>query len=314
MLSSVYQLSTEMNQANFAKDGANRFYWRQEKRRMDAEQVRDSIMFVSGNLDKSNYGPSQELTPANMRRTVYGRVSRYKLDTYLQTFDFPSPAISAEKRFITTVPLQRLFLMNSDFSQIEAEELAKRVASEPNNRARIKKAYEIVMLRQPTEQEIQLGLDYLTTEPLKEYEELKAKEKEAAPAGRGRGGRGGAAVSKVETPKSDAAEAGGSGMPPAEEAVSASAEAKPAEAKDKAASDKTATADAKPMPMPPDADAAAGAAPAAAADADMGNGMMGGVNGRRGGRGGAAEIKYDPTAWGRYAKVLFSSSEFLFIN
>ena len=42
--------------------------------------------------------------------------------------------------------------------------------------------------------------------------------------------------------------------------------------------------------------------------------MMGGVNGRRGGRGGVPEIKYEPTAWGRYAKVLFSSSEFLFIN
>ena len=75
---------------------------------------------------------------------------------------------------------------------------------------------------------------------------------------------------------------------------------------DKAA--KPETADAKPIPL--EADAAAGGA---AAD-DMGNGMMGGVNGRRGGRGGAQEIKYDPTAWGRYAKVLFSSSEFLFIN
>jgi len=57
-------------------------------------------------------GPSQDLTPAYKRRTVYGKVSRYKLDTYLQTFDFPSPNISAEKRFTTTVPLQRLFLMN----------------------------------------------------------------------------------------------------------------------------------------------------------------------------------------------------------
>ncbi|MFM2124260.1 MAG: hypothetical protein RL328_711, partial [Acidobacteriota bacterium] len=302
MLSSVYQLGTDMNEANFAKDGANRLYWRQEKRRMDAEQVRDSIMFVSGNLEKSSYGPSQELTPNNMRRTVYGRVSRYKLDTYLQVFDFPSPSISAEKRFVTTVPLQRLFLMNSDFSQIEAEELVKLIASEPNNRARIKKAYELVLLRQPTEQEVQLGLEYLAAEPLKEYEELKAKEKEA-PAGRG--GRGGAAVSKVEKPKAEATDAGGSGMPPAEEV--AKVDAKPAD--DKAGKPETAdakpeTADAKPMPL--EADAAAGATPAD----DMGNGMMGGVNGRRGGRGGVPEIKYEPTAWGRYAKILFSSSEF----
>ena len=45
-------------------------------------------------------------------------MSRYKLDEYLQLFDFPNPSISAEKRFTTTVPLQRLFLMNSDFMQI----------------------------------------------------------------------------------------------------------------------------------------------------------------------------------------------------
>ncbi|SPF56078.1 hypothetical protein SBA4_7770001 [Candidatus Sulfopaludibacter sp. SbA4] len=46
----------------------------------------------------------------------------------------------------------------------------------------------------------------------------------------------------------------------------------------------------------------------------MGMGLMGGMPGGRGGRGGAPEVKYDPTAWGRYAKILFSSSEFVFIN
>ena len=110
-----------------------------------------------------------------MRRTVYGKVSRYKLDAYLQMFDFPSPAISAEKRFTTTVPLQRLFLMNSDFMQMEAEELAKRVAGEPDNRARIKKAYELAYGRMPSEEEVKIGLEYLHTEPLKEYEENKNK-------------------------------------------------------------------------------------------------------------------------------------------
>ena len=76
-------------------------------------------------------------------------MSRYKLDAYLQLFDFPPPNISAEKRFTTTVPLQRLFLMNSDFVQVEAEALAKRVAAEPDNRARIRKIYELVYGRDP---------------------------------------------------------------------------------------------------------------------------------------------------------------------
>jgi hypothetical protein len=265
-------------------------------------------MLVSGNLDKTSYGPSQELTPANLRRTVYGRVSRYKLDTYLQLFDFPTPSISAEKRFSTTVPLQRLFLMNSDFSQIEAEELSKRIATEPNNRARIKKAYNLVYMRDPSEQEVSLALEYLSSEPMREYDELKAKEKEK-PANPGRGGRGaGAMTSKVEKPAAAPKEGSGVPMeeakPEAKEEASAKAELKPeVEAKPEA--------DAKPMPLEAaTTDSAAGGQP----EMDMGNGMMGGVNGRRGGRAGAAEIKYEPTVWGRYMKVLLSSSEFIFIN
>src|ERR1700734_1165618 len=149
---------------------------------MDAEEIRDSILDVAGNLDSTIGGPSQELTPDFKGRTVYGKVSRYKLDAYLQLFDFPPPNISAEKRFTTTVPLQRLFLMNSDFVQLEAEALAKRVATEPDNRARIRKLYTLTYGRLPSDEEIQIGLAYLHAEPLKEYQEDKNKPKEAVPA------------------------------------------------------------------------------------------------------------------------------------
>jgi hypothetical protein len=203
------------------------------------------------------------------------------LDEYLQLFDFPAPNISAEKRFTTTVPLQRLFLMNSDFMQAEAEQLAKRVATEPDNRARIRKAYLLVYGRDPSEQEIKLGIEYLHAEPMREFEENKNKPPEAGPGG-GRGGRG------------------GGGAPPS-----------------------VVTDASKPMP-----DGAAVAEAAAGADgaAPMGMGMMGGMGGFAGGFGGGpggrrgagpavpTTVKYDPSAWGRYAKVLFSSSEFLFIN
>ncbi len=173
MLSSVYQLSTAMNDAAYEKDSANRFYWRANPKRLDAEQIRDSVLAVAGNLDKSLGGPSEALTPAFLRRTVYGKVGRYKLDDYLQLFDFPSPAISAEKRFNTTVPLQRLFLMNSDFMQIEAEELAKRAATEANTRARVRKLYQLAYGREASENEIALALDYLKSEPMMEYDEFK---------------------------------------------------------------------------------------------------------------------------------------------
>ena len=204
MLSSVYQLSTENDAANYAKDSGDRLYWRMDRKRMDAEQLRDAVLSVAGNLDDSLGGPSVDLTPAFTRRTVYGKVSRYKLDEYLQLFDFPAPNISAEKRFTTTVPLQRLFLMNSDFIQVEAEQLAKRVAAEPDNRARIRKAYLWAYGREPNEEEIKLGIDYLHAEPLREYEENK----KAAPAGGRGGGRRGPAT---DAPPADTAQDGNEG-------------------------------------------------------------------------------------------------------
>src|SRR5262245_61270644 len=91
MLSRVYQLSTDNDETNLAKDSGNRFYWRANRKRLDAEQLRDSVLSVSGNLDTSMGGPSAELTPALTRRTVYGKVSRYKMDTYLHLLDCPTP-------------------------------------------------------------------------------------------------------------------------------------------------------------------------------------------------------------------------------
>lgn len=175
MLSAVYQLSDDDSKENYDRDPANRFYWHANRHRMDAEQIRDSILAVSGSLDRKMGGPSEPLTPDFRRRTLYGKISRYRLDDYLQLFDFPSPNISAEKRFTTTVPLQRLFFMNSDFVQQQAEVLAQAIAPEPDNAARIQKAYRLVFAREATPEEVKLGLDYLRAEPMKEYEEQRAK-------------------------------------------------------------------------------------------------------------------------------------------
>jgi hypothetical protein len=116
------------------------------------------------------------LTTTGTRRTVYGKVSRYKLDQFLQLFDFPAATISAEQRFATNVPLQRLFFMNSDFMQQQAERLAQKLQEEPDNRTRVTKAYRMVLGRNPLETELTAGLDYLAAEPLRAYEERKAAE------------------------------------------------------------------------------------------------------------------------------------------
>jgi hypothetical protein len=224
---------------------------------MSAEQIRDSLLSVSGALDSKTGGPSAALTPFYNRRTVYGRVSRYKLDEYLQLFDFPSPNLSAEKRFSTTVPLQRLFFMNSDFVQQQAELLARRVAPEADTTAKIHKAYRLIFGRPAIDAEVRTGIEYLKTEPMKEYEERRAA-KEAKDA-------------KDAKDKKDPKEAN-------------------------AANDKPSDGDKADAPLPVAAD-----------------GMMAGVVPGAGSK--DDEKKLLPvTPWGRYLKILLSSSEFLFVD
>ncbi len=104
---------------------------------------------------------------------MYGKISRYKLDEYLQLFDFPSPNITCEKRFTTSVPLQRLFFMNSEFAQQQAERLVRKAAADGTDTARIQGLYSALFGRPATDEEVQAGLEYLQSEPLKEYEESK---------------------------------------------------------------------------------------------------------------------------------------------
>jgi hypothetical protein len=177
MKSAVYQLSDDTSAAAVAKDAGNRLYWHASRRRLSAEQIRDAVLQVAGTLDLRIGGPSTALTPLGDRRTIYGRVSRYKMDEFLQLFDFPSPSQSAEQRFATSVPLQRLFFMNSDFIQQHAERVAERVAEEPDDEARIGKVYRLLFGRAPTADEVKAGRAFLQAEALKQYEDRKAEEK-----------------------------------------------------------------------------------------------------------------------------------------
>jgi hypothetical protein len=161
MLSAAYQLSTDYSAADYNKDGENRFYWRYNRRRLDAEALRDSILAVAGSLDPAVGGPSLDWNDDNHRRSVYGKVSRFKVDTYLSLFDFPDPSTTSEQRVTTMVPLQRLFFMNSSFVYKQASKLSETVAGEKDDGARIRETYRRVFGRQPSEQEMRLGLEFL---------------------------------------------------------------------------------------------------------------------------------------------------------
>jgi mono/diheme cytochrome c family protein len=166
MLSAVYQQSSKETPDEHVKDPQNRFYSHFSVQRLDAEQLRDSMLFVAGDLDTKDLGgPATPLGLDNDKRTVYAKVSRFRIDPYLQAFDFPNPTFTAEQRFSTNVPVQRLYFMNDPFVYKQAEVLSKRVFPKGDDAARITEAYRLVYGRKPTPEELQVGLDFLKTTP-----------------------------------------------------------------------------------------------------------------------------------------------------
>jgi hypothetical protein len=126
----VYQLATADDPKHAEVDANNDYYWRFNRQRLDAESIRDALLQVSGGLDPKIGGKSLSLDDEkNDRRTLYGEVSRFQANEYLQTFDFPNPSLSAERRFATNVPLQSLYFMNSDFVRRQANRLVGRLVA-----------------------------------------------------------------------------------------------------------------------------------------------------------------------------------------
>ena len=164
MLSAVYALSGEFSAKNYEADPENRLLWRARRRRLDAEALRDAMLFVSGNLDLTPGGEPAPLDdPANRRRTVYGYVSRRRLDKILGLFDFPNPNKTSPRRFGTNTPLQGLFFLNSEFVMRQAERLTDRLGRDrgSNEAAKIRQAYRLLYGRRPNKQEVRLGRRFL---------------------------------------------------------------------------------------------------------------------------------------------------------
>ena len=165
MLSSVYALSSEYSAANTRIDPENRLLWRANIRRLDVESMRDSMLFVSGKLDKTMGGPAVPLhDEKNFRRTLYGAISRAKPDQFLRLFDFPDPNETSERRIATNVPLQQLFFLNSPIMQQQAEMLAQRLSDYTSDQQKIKQAYSLLFNRPPTPQEIEKGAAFLSAQ------------------------------------------------------------------------------------------------------------------------------------------------------
>ena len=163
VLSSTYQQSSQVISKNELIDPANMYLWRMNRRRLSVEQWRDSILAASNSLDQRG-GESLELTDLkNIHRTVYGRVSRKKLNDILMQFDYPDPNVHSAKRSETTTALQKLFMINSNFMVEQAKRLAKRITldSTMTDLANIQRTYAILYNREPTHEEVNLARSFL---------------------------------------------------------------------------------------------------------------------------------------------------------
>jgi hypothetical protein len=163
MLTAVYALSDEQNEHNYSEDPDNRLLWRYNRRRLDAESLRDSLLYVAGKLDLKEGGPAVRLDKENNRRTVYAYISRRQMDPMLALFDFPNPNSTSEQRLQTTVPLQKLFFMNSPFVMEQSAALAARVAATASNDdQRTTLTYRFVLQRDPTSEERKLAHEFIS--------------------------------------------------------------------------------------------------------------------------------------------------------
>ncbi|MCE9560517.1 MAG: DUF1549 domain-containing protein [Planctomycetes bacterium] len=141
-------------------DPENKLLWRGGVRRLDAEQIRDSLFAVTGELDLRTGGQGTPATES--RRTVYTRIMRNSRDSLLDVFDAPYWFNSASSRDTTTTPVQSLLLFNSQTLLLRSRALADRLAKdEPDEAKRVERAYQLVFGRAPTAEEASVAKTFL---------------------------------------------------------------------------------------------------------------------------------------------------------
>ncbi|WP_406697760.1 PSD1 and planctomycete cytochrome C domain-containing protein [Singulisphaera sp. Ch08] len=168
MLSSVYQQQSDNNLRYETLDPDNRLLSRMNRRRLDFESIRDTLLLVAGNLDHSQGGRPVDLLKQREgrftnRRTVYGTIDRNDLLALYRVFDFANPDLSTAQRDATTVPQQSLFFLNSPFVMEQACRMVDRPSFQRlNDKAeRVRDLYQRVYQRDPSAEEIQRGLRFL---------------------------------------------------------------------------------------------------------------------------------------------------------
>ncbi len=169
MLSATYQQIGDDRADALQKDPNNLLLWKKNRQRLEFEAMRDSLLFVSGQLDQTMGGKPVELTkePFPLRRAVYAYIDRQNLPGLFRTFDFANPDTHSPMRFSTTVPQQALFWMNSAFTTQQTKHLASRpeLTSLPNDDAKVRWLFATLYQRAPTADELKDARQFLQTAP-----------------------------------------------------------------------------------------------------------------------------------------------------
>lgn len=180
MLSRAYQMASVHQEAGYAADPDNRLLWRMNRRRLEAEAIRDSILAISGQLKLER--PKGSLVEDNgaveigrrrgavtqdystfAHRSIYLPFIRSRMPDMLTVFDAADPSLIVGQREVTTVATQALFMMNNPMVIQQATEAAKRVLYEAaaNDQDRIRHAYRLILGREPSSEQRDRSLTYL---------------------------------------------------------------------------------------------------------------------------------------------------------
>jgi cytochrome c553 len=159
--SQTYQQSSIDTNATKKVDPDNRLLGRMERNRLESEAVRDSLLAVAGKLDPSLGGPSTRDFNAP-RRTLYQMTIRSDRSSFGPLFDAADSTAMVDRRVVSTVAPQALFLMNHPFVIEQAKALGQRLQKEAeNDKNRIERAYDLLYARKPTAEEVEIGQGFL---------------------------------------------------------------------------------------------------------------------------------------------------------
>jgi hypothetical protein len=160
--------------AGLAADPENKLLWHANRRKLDAESIRDTVLQVSGQLDLAQGGPllkpgtsaDYNYKHTDTRRSVYSPVLRNSLPELFEAFDFADPSLVVGKRSDSTVAPQALFMMNHPWVMEQSQSAAQKLLATKltDDRERVARAYRLVLGRAPTDGEVTLALKFLPAE------------------------------------------------------------------------------------------------------------------------------------------------------